>query len=73
MKAMTKSELAERAGVGLNTLSRWMKPMLPELEAMGMLPNSRLLPPRVVKYIAERYCIDVEEAPPGGRELTMDT
>ena len=60
MKAMSKSELAGKAGISLNTLSSWMKPLLPELERLGMQPNSRMLPPSVVKYIAAFYDIDVE-------------
>ena len=29
-------------------------------EAMGMTPNMRVLPPRIVGFIAEMFCIDVE-------------
>jgi len=56
---MTKSELAERAGVSVNTLNRWCKPFRQELEAMGLTPKRRLLPPVAVKLIAERLCIDI--------------
>ena len=59
MKSMTKQQLADRAGVSLNTLNRWCKPFQSELEALGLQPKARLLPPVVVKYIAERLCIDV--------------
>ena len=31
-----------------------------ELEAMGLKPKDRVLPPRIVKFIAEKFCIDVE-------------
>ena len=30
-----------------------------QLEALGMQPNMRVLPPRVVAYIVETFCIDV--------------
>ena len=60
MKAMSKQKLADKAGVSLNTLNRWLSPLQPELEAMGMLPGARMLPPNVVKFIAERFCIDIE-------------
>ena len=43
----------------MNTLNRWCKPFQSELEALGLQPKARLLPPVVVKYIAERLCIDV--------------
>ena len=59
MKAMSKSELAGKAGISVNTLSSWMKPLLPELENLGLRPNSRMLPPSVVKFLADRFCIDV--------------
>ena len=59
MKAMTKQQLADRAGVSLNTLNRWCKPFRRELEAMGLQPNTRMLPPVIVKFIAEKLCIDL--------------
>ena len=55
---MSKSELAARAGVSLNTLSRWCKPFKEELAAMGLQPHQKVLPPRIVKYLAEKLCID---------------
>ena len=59
MKAMTKQKLADKAGVSLNTLNRWCKPFKSELEAMGLPKKARMLPPSVVKYIAEKFCIDI--------------
>ena len=59
MKAMSKQRLADKAGVSLNTLNKWMKPLLPQLEAMGMSPGARMLPPVIVQFLAERFCIDV--------------
>ena len=59
MKAMTKQKLADKAGVSLNTLNRWCKPFKTELEAMGLHPKARMLPPIVVKFIAEKLCIDI--------------
>ena len=59
MKAMSKQQLADKAGVSLNTLNRWLKPLMPQLEAMGMQPNARILPPNVLIFIAEKYCIDL--------------
>jgi len=65
MKAMSKSELAQAAGVSLSTLARWMKPYRRELEILGMTPGMRLLPPRVVKFLVEQFCIDVGASPQG--------
>ena len=59
MKAMTKSELALAAGISIDTLKRWLEPHGQQLEALGMRPNMRVLPPRVVAYIVETFCIDV--------------
>jgi hypothetical protein len=59
MKAMTKQQLADRAGVSVRTLMNWCEPFRSELERMGMKPSSRVLPPHVVKYLSELFCIDV--------------
>ena len=59
MKAMTKQQLADCAGVSDRTLMNWCEPFRSELERMGMKPSSRVLPPHVVKYLSELFCIDV--------------
>ena len=56
---MSKSELADRAGVSVDTLMRWLKPHRQQLKSLGMRTNMRVLPPRVVAYIVEVFCIDV--------------
>jgi hypothetical protein len=61
MKAMSKQQLADRAGVTSKTLVSWCEPYMSELEAMGLQPNMRVLPPHIVHFIAEKFCIDVEE------------
>jgi hypothetical protein len=60
MKAMTRQQLAYFAGVSTKTLQRWCKPHRQELEALGMRPNMSVLPPRIVQWICEQFCIDVE-------------
>ena len=59
MKAMSKSELAMAAGISVDTLKRWLEPHRKQLEALGMRPGMRVLPPKVVAYIVETFCIDV--------------
>jgi len=59
MKSMSKSELAMRAGVSVTTLMRWCEPYREELSRMGMQPRNRVLPPNIVQFIAEKFCIDV--------------
>ena len=60
MKAMTKQQLAQCAGVTVRTLFNWCRPYRKELARMGLKPKDRVLPPRIVKFIAEKFCIDVE-------------
>ena len=60
MKAMTKQQIADCAGVSVRTLLNWCKPYRQELARMGMTPGMRVLPPNIVKWMAERFCIDVE-------------
>ena len=59
MKSMSKQQLADKAGVSLNTLNRWCKPFSKELEAIGISPKTRMLPPVAVKLIVEKLCIDI--------------
>ena len=47
------------AGVSDRTFSRYLQSRRQVLDAMGVLPNARLLPPQAVKYICEDYCIDL--------------
>ena len=55
-KAMTRQELAQKAGVCIATFNKWLKADLTHLKRNGYKPRS-LLPPAVVKYICEKYCI----------------
>ena len=57
MKAMTRQQLAVRAGVCRQTLNNWLKMHHQELFKLGMRPRC-LLPPSVVEWILETYCID---------------
>ena len=57
---MTRQQIAYFAGVSTKTLQRWCKPHRQELEALGMRPNMSVLPPRIVQWICEQFCIDVE-------------
>ena len=57
---MSKQQLADAAGVSVKVLMSWCRPHRKEFEAMGLKPKDRVLPPRIVKFIAEKFCIDVE-------------
>ncbi len=59
MIAMSKQQLADAAGVSVNTLMNWCKPYREQLAQMGLLPNAKVLPPHIVKFISEKFCIDV--------------
>ena len=56
---MLKQELADAAGVSLRTLHRWCEPHREELARMGWKPKMILLPPHIVKFLSETFCIDV--------------
>lgn len=60
MKAMTRQELADKAGVTTKTLSNWLTPHEKVLSSMGMKPR-HILPPKVVAWLVERYSIDVDD------------
>ncbi len=59
-KAMYKYELAAAAGVSTETFRKWLKSDKAVLEEMGVAKQQQLLPPRAVRYLCEKYCIDVE-------------
>ena len=59
MKAMSKQQLADRAGVSVQTLMNWCRPFRQELETMGLQPNAKLLPPHIVQFLTEKFAIDV--------------
>jgi hypothetical protein len=60
MKSMTRQQIAECAGVTPKTLKKWMQPYMAELTAMGMPTGKGLLPPNVIRWLADKYCIDVD-------------
>ena len=60
-KFVSKKLLAELAGVSARTFSRYINSRRHILDAMGVKPNARLLPPQAVKYICEDYCIDLPQ------------
>ena len=60
MKAMTKQQLAECAGVSVRTLNSWCEPYQEELRMMGMRPKMKVLPPGVVAYLIDKLSIDID-------------
>jgi hypothetical protein len=59
MKAMSKFELAEAAGVSAATFRRWLRSDMDYLLANGVTPKTKILPPKVVQYLCKKYCIDI--------------
>jgi len=60
MKAMTKQQLADCAGVTLKTLSNWCAPYREQLEAMGVQKKTKVLPPKAARWIADKFMIDID-------------
>ena len=58
---ISKRELARLAGVSPRTFSRYVASRQHILDAMGVPPQAKLLPPQAVKYLCEDYCIDLPE------------
>jgi transposase len=56
---MLKSELAREAGVSVKTLNRWCKRYEKKLNKMGWHRRMKLLPPKIVQFMVETFCIDV--------------
>ena len=59
MRAVTKSEMADAAGVTVKTLMAWCRPYEVELRALGLRKNDKVLKPRVAQFIADTFCIDI--------------
>ncbi len=59
MKTMLKSELAERAGVSVSTFKRWLAMHRAELQTLGVAPKSKLVNPLAVRWICDKYGIDL--------------
>jgi hypothetical protein len=60
MKAMNKKQLADIEGISVRTLMRWCEPFRQELTVMGLKPRAKKLPPHIVEFLSEKFCIDVE-------------
>lgn len=59
MRFYYKNELAQAAGVSRDTFRKWLKSDTEFLVANHVSPNAKLLPPKVVRYLCEKYCIDL--------------
>ena len=55
----TKSQLARLAGVSLSTFHRWLQADALYLRSQGVSPYAKLFPPQVVRYLADKYAIDL--------------
>ena len=58
MKSYSKIELARAAGVSGETFRRWLRSDRVFLEKHHITPRTKILPPKVVKYLCEKYSID---------------
>lgn len=60
-KAMYKNELAQIAGVSRDTFRRWIKSDEETLRSLGCKKKDQLLNPAAVRYLCEKYVIEVRE------------
>ena len=60
MKSYTKKQLADAAGVSTDTFRRWLHSDRAFLEQQGVSCYARILPPHIVKYLCEKYSLDLE-------------
>lgn len=62
MKPLYTYEVAALAGVSTRTLQRWMKHNKQRLAALGYRPTDKFITPRALEYIAQEYCIQLDDA-----------
>ncbi len=60
MKSMLKSELAAAAGVTIDTFRSWLRSDADYLRSQGVSPHAKMLPPQVVRYLCEKYDIEIK-------------
>jgi hypothetical protein len=58
-KSRTKTELSRAAGVSTETFRRWLQSDQEFLHAHGVGPKSKILPPKVVRYLCDKYAIEL--------------
>ena len=58
-KAMLKSELADAAGVSLFTFTSWLRNDQDFLRKLNISKHAKYLPPCAVRYLCEKYDIDL--------------
>jgi predicted DNA-binding protein (UPF0251 family) len=59
-KSMLKSELAACAGVSARVMRRWLVSDRAKLAELGVLLHDKYINPAGVKYICEKYVIDLK-------------
>ena len=59
MKSYTKKQLADAAGVSSDTFRRWLIADRAYMKQQGVALRAKILPPHVVKYLCQKYCIDL--------------
>ena len=60
MRAMTRQELADRAGVDRRTLFNYFEFHKEELESLGVRPN-HIVPPSAVEWLSANYGINIDD------------
>lgn len=61
-KALTKQEIAEDAGVSINTVRSWCKQFEEKMEPLGYTRQTKVLNPACVRILAEHFCFTPHNA-----------
>lgn len=54
-----KYQIADAANVSTKTLNRWLKNDSQELEKLGFKKGDKLLNPAIVRFLCEKYVIEL--------------
>ncbi len=55
-----KYQLADAANVNIKTFNRWLMNDTQELQKLGFKNGDKLLNPAIVKFLCEKYVIEIE-------------
>lgn len=61
-KALSKAQIAQDAGVSIDTVKNWCKQKEAEMRPFGYIRTSKVLNPTCVKILASHFCFTPHNA-----------